>query len=354
MDDGLIPRCILLAALIVGGGLFSGTETAIAYCNRIRFKLRAEEGERGALRVVKILDRYDNAITTLLIMINVIHIAAASIATVLAVKLWGASGSVISTVVMTLLVFFFSETLPKSIAKANADTFSSIVSLPLSVLMFLLTPLTFFFSKIGDLAKKLFGGGKKELSMTEDELHTIVENSEEEGGIEPEDSELIQSAIDFSDGIAADIMTPADRMVAINVHDTPDAVLHTILMRKYSRIPVTDGKNYSGVLQVRKYLRTCIDHPSPALRPLLSPPTFVRAQTPVHTLFEDMRRKKVHMCLIQNDDRKVIGLVTMEDILEELVGDIMDEDDKPEELMEDLFENAVKESNKQSEGEVRA
>lgn len=252
MDDGLIPRCILLAALIVGGGLFSGTETAIAYCNRIRFKLRAEEGERGALRVVKILDRYDNAITTLLIMINVIHIAAASIATVLAVKLWGSSGSVISTVVMTLLVFFFSETLPKSIAKANADTFTGLVSIPLSILMFLLTPLTFFFSQIGDLAKKMLGGGRDGLTMTEDELHTIVENSEEEGGIEPEDSELIQSAIDFSDGIAADIMTPAERMVTINVHDTPDSVRNTILTRKYSRIPVTDGRNIIGVLQVRK------------------------------------------------------------------------------------------------------
>lgn len=338
MDDGILPRSILLILLILAGGFFAGSETAFSYCNRIRFKLRADDGDRSALRVTKILDNFDRAITTLLIGNNVIHIAAASIATVLAIGLIGPSGSVVSTVVMTLLVFFFSETLPKNIARANADAFASAVSAPLSFLMFLLWPLSAFFSWVAAFAKRRFGSHQKEPTLTEQELHTLVENIEEEGALEPKDSELIQSAIDFSDTLVSQIMTPCSEMVSIDIHDDPSALLTRILDRKYSRIPVTDRGRIIGILQTRKYLRTYLTTPVPPLRPLLAPPTFVRANTPVNTLFEDMRRKKLHMCIVNDDAGRAVGIVTMEDILEELVGDIMDEDDPLEESFSLLSE----------------
>lgn len=340
MDDGILPRSILLIVLILAGGFFAGSETAFSYCNRIRFKLRADDGDRSAIRVTRILDHFDRAITTLLIGNNVIHIAAASIATVLAIGLLGPSGSVVSTVVLTLLVFFFSETLPKNIARANADAFASAVSIPISALMLLLWPLSAFFTWIGQLAKRIFGSHKKEPTLTEQELHTLVENIEEEGAIEPEDSELIQSAIDFSGTLVSQIMTPADKMATIDIRSTPESQLACILGRKYSRLPVTDHGRIIGILQTRKYLRACLKEPSPPLRPLLAPPTFVRASTPVNTLFEDMRRKKLHMCIVNDDEGHPVGVVTMEDILEELVGDIMDEDDPVEEPLSPLPERA--------------
>jgi putative hemolysin len=329
--DDSIPRSILLAVMILAGGFFAGSETAYSYCNRIRIKLRADDGDAGSKRVLRILDHFDRAIVTLLIGNNVIHIAAASMATVLAINLIGPSGSVVATVVMTLLVFFFSETLPKNIARANADAFAHAVSIPLSALMFLMTPLSAFFTWIGNVAKKLVGTGSREPSITEQELHIIVENSEEEGGIEPEDSELIQSAIEFSGTIVSQIMTPASKMVTLDIHDDPQVQLTRILDEKYSRIPVTDRNRVIGILQARKYLKSYLHTPTPPLRPLLSPPTFVRAKTPVNTLFEDMRRKKLHMCIVNDEQGHVVGLITMEDILEELVGDIMDEDDPIEE-----------------------
>ncbi len=330
MDDGILPRSILLILMILAGGFFAASETAYAYCNRIRFKLRADDGERSALRVSRILDNYDRTITTLLIMINVIHIAAASIATVLAVGLMGPSGSVVATVVMTLLVFFFSEMLPKTIARANADTLASAFSVPMLGFMCLLWPLAWLFGVLGELAKKLLGSDKKEPTLTEQELHTLVENIEEEGAIEKNDSELIQSAIDFSDTLVSQIMTPAERMVTIDIHDAPEAQTACVLDRKFSRIPVTDRGHIIGILQSRKYLRRCLTDPHPPIRSLLAPPTFVRASTPVSTLFEDMRRKKLHMCIVNDDAGKAVGIVTMEDILEELVGDIADEDDPVE------------------------
>ena len=332
MDDGILPRSILLILMILAGGFFAASETAYAYCNRIRFKLRADDGERSALRVVKILDNYDRTITTLLVLINVIHIAAASIATVLAVGLMGPSGSVVATVAMTLLVFFFSEMLPKTIARANADAVASAFSIPILGFEYLLWPLAWLFGVIGQLAKRLLGSASKEPTLTEQELHTLVENIEEEGAIEKEDSELIQSAIDFSDTVVAQIMTPADRMVTIDIHDDPEKQAACVLDRKYSRIPVTDRGHIIGILQTRKYLRRCLTDPHPPIRSLLAPPTFVRDSTPVSTLFEDMRRKKLHMCIVNSDDAKAVGVVTMEDILEELVGEIADEDDPVEKI----------------------
>ncbi len=331
MDDGILPRSILLLALIVAGGFFAAAETAYAYCNRIRFKLRADDGERSARRVCRIIDNYDRTITTLLVMINVIHIAAASISTVLAVGLIGPGGTIVSTIVMTLLVFFFSEMLPKTVARANADVIASAFSVPILGFTYLLWPLAWFFGALGELAKKLVGSEEKAPTLTEQEFHTLVENSEEEGAIEPEDSELIQSAINFSDTLVSQIMTPVEKMVSIDIHDSSEAQLACIMNRKYSRIPVTDRGRIIGILHVRKYLRRCLSGSVPSIRPLLAPPTFVRAETPVNTLFDDMRRKKLHMCIVTGDSSVPVGIVTMEDILEELVGDIADEDDPVEE-----------------------
>ncbi|MBP5289488.1 MAG: HlyC/CorC family transporter [Clostridia bacterium] len=334
-----IPRCILLIALIIAGGFFSGAETAYSYCNKIRMKTMAEEGHKGAARVVRITDEMDKAITTNLILINVLHVLTSAIATMLALS-WMADNpslaTFLETVILTLLVFFFSETLPKAFCRDNADAYAIGFSPFFYALMVLLTPLSFLFIKMGEGLKKIFVKEEEQHAITEDEFSEMVEKVEDEGVLEPEESAIIQSAVEFSDRTVGDIFTPADKVVAIDKNWDRDEILEVLRREQYSRVPVYDRDpgHILGILQVKEYLTALInetDEEKADWRDYLRPAYTVKPEMTLNALFESMGRRHTHMALVVNQRQAMQGLVTMEDLLEELVGEIYDEDEVPEE-----------------------
>ena len=331
MPDGAIPRCILIFVLLIFSAIFSSTETALGYCNRIRIKTLAADGNKRAVCASKIFDQYDKAIVTLLIGNNIVNVWAASSATLLFISLLGNIGSAISAVAMTLLVFMFGETLPKNFARANCDAFVLFISYPLYGMMWILTPISWVFTKLGDILKHTLRRGKKEPSITEDEFQTIIENVEEEGVLEPEESQIIQSAVEFGDMLASDVMTPLDRIKAINLHTSHAEMIRFFTENHFSRVPVYDHtiERIVGILQTRDCLRTYAKFGKFSLEDLLIEPYLVSPDMTLHTLFEGMSHRHVHMAVVADAAGKTLGIVTMEDVLEEIVGEIHDEEDLP-------------------------
>lgn len=328
MDDS-IPRCILLAGLIISGGVFSGAETAFSYCNRTRLKTLAAEGSKSAARVTAILNKYDKTIVTLLIIINILHVTAASVSAVLAIELFGDYGSVISTVALTIIVFLFSETIPKNIAKANSDAYAMAITPLIMLLSFIFTPISAVFTFIGNLLKKALRRGEKAPTMTEDELSMVIENVEEEGVLEPEESRIIRSAIEFGDLRAKDVMTARDEVVAADLSMSGDELRALILDVKYSRLPLCDGNldNIVGVLQTSDYLSALLGNPDARSSDYIVSPFRVPPDLKLNPLFEGMTRRRTHLAVVIGIGGVTMGVVTMEDILREIVGDSFDIDD---------------------------
>lgn len=333
MDSDSIYRSITLIVLVVVGGLLAGMETAYSSCNKIRLKYNAENGDIKSERVLKIIEQSDKSITTILILLNIVHILAASIATVLAVNILGEIGSLVSTIALTLIIFTFSEVLPKSIAKDNADSYAIATARVLRFLVIIFTPLSYVLSATGRLLRKIFGTKTKEPTMTEDELQSMIETIEEEGVLESDQSELIQSAIDFLDTTAADILTPRVDIVAVDIDWRKEKIDSTVIKEKYSRLPVYENTidKIIGVLQSRQYLKGMLNNSALDIRAIMDKPIFVHQSMLVNTLFEMMSARRVHMVIVTDDYGGTAGLITMEDIMEELVGDIYDEDDIVEE-----------------------
>lgn len=327
--DEVIPRSLVLILLIVIGGFFSGAETALSFCNQIRMQVLADDGDKRAKRVVKMIEQFDRTVVTLLIAINVLHIATASIATVMAVDLMGDTGSLVATIVTTLAVFFFSETIPKNIARANSDTFMLWASLPLRIFMIVFKPIAFVLTGFGELCKKVLKCDEGGPSMTEDEFASVVNDAEEDGVLDSEESDIIQSAIDFGDIIAGEIMTKCENMVAIPVNISREALQQLLVENKYSRFPVYDGNptRVIGIVNSVRCLWRLMGTTDFELREMITRPYFVRPDMPISEVFEGMSGRRIHMAIVQNEQGKALGMLTMEDILEEIVGEIYDEED---------------------------
>ena len=329
MDDA-VPRSLLLIFLILAGGFFSGTETALSFCNRIRMQVLADDGDLRAKRVVHILEQFDRALVTLLIAINILHIVAAAVATVMAVEWMGNSGSLAATAVMTLLIFFFSETIPKNIARANSDAFMLRAALPTQICMTLLKPLALVLTGLGEFAKKRLTRHRAAVpSVTEDEFASMVSGAEEEGVLDHEESDIIQSAIDFGDILAREVMTPRERMAAIPVGISNDELKKILIENKYSRFPVYDGTpdRIIGVARSVRCLWQLMRDERFNLRAFLTRPYFVRPDMLISDVFEGMSGRRQHMAIVQDEAGHTLGVLTMEDILEEIVGEIYDEDE---------------------------
>lgn len=350
--DSSIPRCIAVIALILGGGFFSAAETAFSSCNYIRMKTLAEEEQnRRAARVVRIKDRFDGALVSLLIGTNVIHVAASVIATALAIDWMNgreAEASLVSTIVMTLLVFFISETIPKSIAKANSDSFAMAIALPLQLLMWILTPITLIFSGISAGVKKLFRVGGQTPTATEDEFAAIVENTVDEGVLEPSENRIIQSAIEFSDTTVGEIMCRKYDMVLLDVATGRDDLCRILQDCKFSRLPVyrKTKDNVVGILQTKEALHKLVLGEHFSIAKNMKAPYRVRTEMKLDALFEEMVRLRTHMAVVEDTFGNAVGLITMEDILEEIVGEIYDEDEEvdPAVIAQDEAEDAQAEA----------
>lgn len=338
MDEGSRLSLIIVIVLLLCAAFFAVTETAIASVSRVKIKTAADRGSARAKKVLYVLDNFDRAITTILICTNIVHIAAASIVTVAVTRLWGLGAVTLSTIITTIVVFFAGEMLPKSIAKKYSERLSLAVAGPLCFFMTVLRPVSSLLSAIGNFAAR-FVKSDPEISVTEDELYDIIEDMTEEGSLDSEQGELISSALQFGSVTVESIVTSRVDLAAVNVDDSSDEILAYIRSSTHSRLPVYEGSidNIIGILQIRKYIKAYIrDGAQVDLRSLLDEAYFVHQSTNIDELLPVMSRRKLNMAVVTDNYGGTLGIVTVEDILEELVGEIWDEDDVIEEPYVDL------------------
>ncbi len=330
MDGDSRGSLIIILILLGLAAYFAITETALSSVSRNKIKLNLERGDTRAKRVLYALDNFDKAITTLLICTNIVHISIASIVTVFVTKIWGLSAVSISTIITTLVVFFVGEMLPKSFAKKNNESCILTCAGPLIILMKVLSPLAAVLSGIGNLAGKLTKS-EPEITVTEDELYDIIEDLEESGVIDEEQSDLLSSALQFEEVTAKDISTPRVDLVAINLRDDNEKIFETITDSTHSRLPVYDESkdNIIGVLSIRRYIKRYLKTKKyPTVKRLIDKPFFAPQDMPIDELLEKMSQNKVSLAIINDEFGGTYGIVTIEDILEELVGEIYDEEDQ--------------------------
>ncbi len=338
MDDGTRLPWIIAILLLFCAAFFAVAETAFASASRSKIKIAAERGDGRAKKALYILDNFDLAISTLLICTNIVHISTASIVTVAVTKLWGLSAVSLSTIITTIVVFYVGEMLPKSIAKKYSERLAKACAPALIFFMKLFKPFSAFLTFIGQQASKL-AKGDVELSVTEDELYDIIEDMTEEGSLDEQQGDLISSALQFGDVTVESVLTPRVDVVAINVADSPDEILSFVKAHNHSRIPVYEGNidNVIGILQIRTYIKAWIKSKGVLdIRPLLDPVFFVHQSTNIDELLPIMSKQRMNMAVVTDNFGGTLGIVTIEDILEELVGEIWDEDDIVEETIVDI------------------
>ena len=333
LDDGSKPPLLGVIILLLTAAYFALTETSISSVSKNKLKVASDRGDARAKKVLSILERFDQAITTILIGTNIVHIATASVVTVYVTKKWGLSFVTLSTILTTITVFFFGEMLPKSIAKKYPEKISKICVYPLSVFMVIFKPLSALLTFIGQTAAK-HAPEDSQISVTEDELQNIIEDMTEEGTLDENQSELITSALQFGDVTVESILTPRVDVCALDVEEEPSEIIKTIKEESHSRLPVYEGSidNIIGVLQIRKYLKSYLQNgKTPNLREMLDKVYYAPQSMEIHELLPEMSKRKLNMAVITDSYGGTLGIVTVEDILEELVGEIWDEDDVIEE-----------------------
>ena len=338
MDDGSRLPWIIAALLLVCAAFFAVTETSMASASRSRVKASAERGDFRAKKTLYVLDNFDLAISTLLICTNIVHIAAASIVTLAVTRKWGVSAVSISTIITTVVVFFAGEMLPKSVAKKYSDTLALSCAPVLCFFMKLFAPLSKLLTWIGQAAAKLTPGDSQ-ISVTEDELYDIIEDMTEEGSLDEDQGDLISSALQFGDVTVESVLTPRVDIVAININSSHAELLSLIKSTNHSRLPVYEGSidNIIGVLQIRKYIKAYLRlGENLDIKPMLDEVLFVHQSTNIDELLPILSRRKLNIAVVTDNYGGTLGIVTVEDILEELVGEIWDEDDVIEEPMVEI------------------
>ena len=326
--DSISIYIIILAVLVMLSAYFSASETAFLSFNRIRTKNLAEDGNKRAKLVLKLYDNYDKVLSTILVGNNIVNIASASIATVLFVKLLGdGSGPAVSTAVMTVALLIFGEISPKTIAKEKADGFAMATAPILNAIVFLLTPINFIFAIWKKLLSRIFKFSDDN-AITEEELLTIVEEAESEGGIDSEEGELIRSAIEFSELEASDILTPRVDVVAVSTEDSQERISRTFVETGFSRLPVYENTidHIVGVIH-QKDLYIMQANGGGEISSIMKPAIFAHESIKLNVLLKTLQKSKSHIAVIADDYGGTIGIVTLEDIIEEIVGEIWDEHD---------------------------
>ncbi len=323
----LIPNIIIIIVFILFSGYFSMAETAFSCCNRIRMSVKAENGSKSAKLALKVLDRYDRSLITLLVGNNIVNLGASTLGTVVFLIIFNNNeslASIVSTAVLTLLIFFFGELIPKNIAKSYPDSVATILCYPLIMMYYVFYPITIIFYGITRLVQKMFKADQADNNMTEDEFQAIVETVEEEGGLDEEESDIIQAAVEFGDITVGDVLTPLENVYAIDIRKTSRKELMTFLKdTEFSRIPVYEGTkdNVVGILHVRKYLKNIMKTRNFLSRAAISEPLVVKGSSKLDDMLDFFKENKKHMAIVKNDEGKTIGIVTMEDVLEELIGE---------------------------------
>lgn len=319
----IIIFCILFSAY------FSATETAFSSLNRIRIKNLAEKGDKRAKLVLDLLENFDSLLSTILIGNNIVNIACASVATMLFVKILGEEhGASVSTIVITIVVLVFGEVSPKSIAKENPERFAMFAAPFLNLLCIILTPFNFLFRQWKKLLSKIFHTDN-DYSMTEEELLTIVEEAEQEGRIDEQESSLIRSAIEFSEQEAIDILTPRIDIVGVSSEATKEEIASVFTETNYSRLPVYKETmdHIIGIIYQKDFYNMVYGKEG-EIDSIIRPAMYITESKKIGELLKELQYKKSHIAIVLDEYGGTTGIVTLEDILEELVGEIWDEHDE--------------------------
>ncbi len=329
--DGNGIYILALIVLVAMSAFFSASETAYTGLNRARLKNIAQSGSHRAEKALALSENYDRLLSGILVGNNIVNILSASLATVLFVRVLGRGGVSASTAVMTVVVLMFGEIAPKSIAKERPEQVALAVYPALNAILILLTPVIFLAGCWQKLVYRVFKPSK-DRGITEEELITIVEEAENEGEIDEHESELIRSAIEFNDLTAEDILTPRVDIVAVDVDDSPEDISRAFGESGRSRLPVYEDSidNIIGILHEKDFYHR---RDSASLREMMTAPLCVLPTTQLGVLLKLLQKTKNHMAVVMDEYGGVAGIVTMEDILEELVGEIWDEHD---EIVEDI------------------
>jgi len=346
LDTGVFLQAVILLVLLILSAFFSAAETALFSLNKVRILHMAEEGNKKAQLIMKMLDEPNRLIATILIGNNIVNIGASAIATSLAIDIFGNRGVGIATGVMTLLVLVFGEVTPKTFAAQNAETWSQSIIGAVKVLSIIFLPIIKVMTLLTNVMLKLTGSDTKEDPfITEDELKLLVNVGQEEGLIAESERAMINSIFEFDDTLVREIMTPRIDIIATDVTDTLAQVVNIAIDAGHSRIPVYEETidNIVGIIYAKDLLKTINkDLNNLEIRKLMRPAYYIPETKKVRDLLAELRQAKVHMAIVIDEYGGTAGLVTIEDVIEEIIGDIQDEFDIEEESIVILSENEIR------------
>lgn len=330
--SGYSSALLLMAVCLVLSAFFSATETAFSSLNRSRLKNMADHGDKRAAAALGLSEHYDELLSTILVGNNIVNIALSSIGTVLFIQLIGEGGAGLSTLVITVVVLIFGEISPKSLVKEMPEHFAMLVTPVIGTLITLLKPVNWLFSQWKKLLRKLIKT-EAETGFTSDELMTIVEEAKQEGGMNAEESELLKSAIEFHDLDVGDILTPRVRVEGVELSSTPNEAADQFEQSGYSRLPVYEETldHIVGVIHQKDFYNRMRKGNSFHLADIMKKPVYVPSSAKISDTLKLLQKTQIQMAVVADEYGGTEGIVTMEDILEELVGEIWDEHDEVEE-----------------------
>ena len=327
MDSSDIWKIVLVVAMMIFSALFSGTETAFSSVNKLRLKNYEAQGSRKAKKALKLANRFDEVLTAVLIGNNIVNIATSSVSTIVFIKLIGSKGAAVSTIVVTILVLVFCEVLPKSYAKKNAEKLALAFAGPLSFLVIVFKPFVWLLNKLSSAIAK----GDEAPSVTEDELKYMIDEIEEQGVIEEQESELVKSALEFDEITVNEILIPRVKVIGVEKSATIDDIKELFSSEMYSRLPVYEKSldNIIGIITNKAFFKMLVEGGSDISKIMQEVPHIADTKL-ISEAMRDMQRSKVHLAVVIDQYGGTKGIITLEDIIEELVGEIYDEDDEIE------------------------
>ena len=324
-------KYIAIACLLVMSALFSSMETAFSTVNKIRLKHQAANGSKKAERALKIAENFDKALTTILVGNNIVNILSSALGTVIFTELFGAAGVAVATAVMTILVLIFGEIMPKSFAKQHAESCALAFAGLLGAIMWLLTPISAIFAQLQRAMAKL-SKGEDAPNFTEDELKYIINEIEDQGVLEEQESELVKSALEFDETTIEQILVPRVKVVAVERNDDPDEIMEIFIRDRYTRLPVYDKSidNIIGLINEKDFfaLKFRSEGKPLNIEDIIQKALYVSEMKLISEVLYEMQHTKIHMAIVKDQYGGTSGIVTMEDIIEELVGEIYDETDE--------------------------
>ena len=328
---------LLIFFLLMGSAFFSGTEIAYTSLSKLKIKRDSENPTTAQKLVSFIYNHFDFALSTVLVGNNLVNIGATSVATVLAVNLavrmdgriTDQTASTLVTLIMTVLILIIGEITPKMVARRCSETIAKLAAWPLLVLMIVCFPVVWITTTIVNLFSVLWKRDERAVTITEEELENLLDTAEDEGVIDESETELLQSALEFTDLDAADILTPRIDVIGFELHDSMDHILNTIAESQFSRYPVYERTidHVVGILYVKHLLKELVDNKDVQLTDLLLEPVYIPKTMKLHDIMDEFRTHQSHMVIVADEYGGIMGVVTMEDGLEQLVGEIWDEND---------------------------